>query len=295
MVIGDGKLAYSVASNMLAAEQRVTLLAADPTAARLAVQHDTPQTIGQLNLLTELPNTIPCQLIVVVNGESLQEKKNVIHRLECRTSDEAIIAVNTDSILLHHLQEGSRVPKRILGLNWTYPAHKTYFAEIICNAVSDSRQVDWLEKQAKEKWGKDPYMVQAGFSVRARLFAAMVREAAYLVEHDYATIESVDRACRNDAGYYLPFVGNFRYMDLMGTYSYGMVMNDLNPDLSTAVHLPIFIERLVKAGEVGISSGKGFYTYDGDETQRWEEVYRVFSDEIMGLIKKYNHEEAIDR
>ncbi|GGG73377.1 3-hydroxybutyryl-CoA dehydrogenase [Parapedobacter pyrenivorans] len=294
LVVGDDKLAYSIATNILAAGQRVTIFAADSTAAHLAVQRDSPQTIHQLDLLTELPDTIPCQLVVAVIAESLAEKKHAIRQLECRIADDTIIAINTDSISLDQLQEGSDVPARILGLNWTYPAHQTYFAEIICNAVSDSRQVDWLEKLAKEKWGKDPYTVRTGFSVRARLFAAMVREAGYLVAHGYATVESVDRACRNDAGYYLPFAGNFRYMDLMGTYAYGMVMKDLNPDLSNATQVPPFMKRLVETGETGMASGKGFYTYSDDGVDYWEKIYRVFSKEIFELMRKYNHEEAID-
>src|SRR5690554_2348762 len=250
-VVGDGNLAYSVASNLLATNQRVFLSAARPAAAKLAVQRDCPDTVGHLDLLSELPSSIPCQLVVVVNGESLSEKESAIRQLECRVADNTIIAINTDSIPLDQLQAVSRVPGRILGLNWTYPANKTYFAEIICNATSSGELVAWLERRLGADWGKDPYTVRSGFSVRARLFAAMVREAAYLVEHGYATVESVDRACRNDAGYYLPFVGNFRYMDLMGTYAYGKVMKDLNPDLSNATRLPQFIERLVEGGETG--------------------------------------------
>ncbi len=295
LVVGDGKLAHSVAYNLLEGGMQVALFAADPTAAQLAVQCDCPQTAGQLMVLSELPSTIPCQLVIVVNGESVAEKKKAIGQLECRVADNTIIAINTDSIPLNQLQQGSCVPGRILGLNWTYPANKTYFTEIIANATSTGKLVAWLEKQAKDNWGKDPYTVRSGFSVRARLFAAMVREATYLVEHGYATVESVDRACRNDAGYYLPFVGNFRYMDLMGTYAYGKVMKDLNPDLSNATRLPEFIERLVETDQIGMASGGGFYRYEEDATSVWDEVYRTFSDEILALMKKYNHEETIDR
>lgn len=36
---------------------------------------------------------------------------------------------------------------------------------------------------------------------------SMYREAFYLVENSYATIEDVDRACRNNAGCWLTLVG----------------------------------------------------------------------------------------
>lgn len=37
----------------------------------------------------------------------------------------------------------------------------------------------------------------------------------------------------NDMGWWIPFVGPFRYMDLMGVEAYYRVMRDLLPDLST--------------------------------------------------------------
>lgn len=295
LVVGDGKLAYSVVINMLVVGHEVSLLTSDTTAAHLAIRQHAPERISKLDLLVQLPDEIPYPLVVVVNGESAEEKISLIHQLECRISDAAVIAVNTDSIPLKELQAGSRVPGRIIGLNWAYPAQTTFFSEIIHNAASISECVRLLEKLAKEKWGKKPYTVGAGFSVRGRMFAAMAREAAFLVEHGYASVESVDRACRNDAGYYLPFSGNFRYMDLMGTYAYGMVMKELNPDLSNAKQLPSFFQELLDANKLGVAVGEGFYQYQMDSVNDWETCFQAFSKEIKALMQKYNHEEAIDR
>ncbi len=120
--------------------------------------------------------------------------------------------------------------------------------------------------------------------------AAMLREGLYLVENDFASIESVDRACRNDAGYYLPFAGNFRYMDLMGTYAYGMVMKDLNQELSNINTLPRIMEEKRRSGEVGMHVGKGFYTYSSEERAYWQTIFDEFSREMQQLINKYPHE-----
>ena len=119
---------------------------------------------------------------------------------------------------------------------------------------------------------------------------AMMREGIHLVENGYATIEDIDRACRNDAGYYLPFAGNFRYMDLMGAYMYGVVMQDLNPELSKNKHIPEFCRKLFQSGAEGMRDGKGFYEYEEGEAEEWEKKFRKFSYEIKDVISKYNHE-----
>src|SRR5690606_30244795 len=101
--------------------------------------------------------------------------------------------------------------------------------------------------------------------------------AFYLVENGYASMESIDRACRNDAGYYLPFAGNFRYMDLMGTYAYGVVMKDLNPELSKATVVPDSVVA-------------DFQSYAADHPEHWEKIVRTVSEEIRELILKYSHD-----
>ncbi|MGH2645825.1 MAG: 3-hydroxyacyl-CoA dehydrogenase family protein, partial [Chitinophagaceae bacterium] len=101
------------------------------------------------------------------------------------------------------------------------------------------------------------------------------------------SVEDIDRACRNDAGYYLPFAGNCRYMDLMGTYAYGMVMQELNPDLSKDGEVAPFFKRIVEQGGMGMQNGNGFYQYDANEAKKWDQKFRRFSYQIEKIISKY--------
>ncbi|PPL02794.1 3-hydroxyacyl-CoA dehydrogenase NAD-binding domain-containing protein [Parapedobacter indicus] len=277
LIVGDGKLAYSVAGNALRADQETTLLTSDVKAAYSAVKQAMPDRVKKLILPKAWPTVLSHHWIVVITEERSDIKRQLIERLEGCVGKDAVIAVNTESIPLAELQAASRYPERILGLNWCYPADLTFFLEIICNEKSASNQIRALEAMAKNGWNKDPYLVKSGFSVRARMMAAWAREAFYLVENGYASIESIDRACRNDAGYYLPFAGNFRYMDLMGTYAYGVVMKDLNPELSQATVLPDSVVA-------------DFQDYAADHPERWEKIVRTFSEEIRELILKYPHE-----
>ena len=108
-----------------------------------------------------------------------------------------------------------------------------------------------------------------------------------MVEHGYATIEDVDRACRNDAGHWMTFCGMFRYMDLTGLRAYYHVMEDLFPTLSNQTETPELIEAIAKEGGNGITNGNGFYKYTKEEAMEWEKAFEEFSYDINSLSLKY--------
>ncbi|MFC5409286.1 3-hydroxyacyl-CoA dehydrogenase family protein [Larkinella bovis] len=259
-----------------------------------------PQTItipkwdASVEVIERLDEAGDFNLIIVCTDENEFQKRAQIQQLETVVSPDALIAINTESIPLSTLQQGSRHPERIIGANWTEPADTTYFLEIIANEQNDPKRVDGFCEQAKAGWQKDPYVVHSDRGIRTRMLCAMIREAFYLIEGGYVSAEDVDRACRNDPGYYLPFGGHFRYMDLMGTFIYGVVMQDLFPELSKARHIPRFFEDLVQKGELGMGTGKGFYSYEKGEAQQWEYSFREFSQQIQELISRYpfNYEEV---
>ncbi len=290
MVIGQDKLAYSVVSNLLAAGQEVLLLTADKESAERAIYEEIGMGYKNLQIQTAWPSTISSELVILVTKDQVDTKVDLIRQIEDKATEKTIIATNIEAVHLDELQAHSRNPSKIFGLNWTYPAHRTFFAEIVANDSSDANDLARLFAWAKESWRKDPYIVKTGFSTRARMLAAMIREGLYLVENGYASIESVDRACRNDAGYYLPFAGNFRYMDLMGTYAYGMVMEGLNKELSAMDSLPKTLQEMKYKGEGGMDSGQGFYAYSSEEKAHWQAIFEAFSQEIQELILKYPHE-----
>lgn len=269
LIVGAGKVAHSVA-NCLS-------LAGHP------INYYDIEESGK----DGLPPYIPEKLLVMVTPEDKIEKKSWIELLQKRIDHDAILAVNMESIVLDELQEDARLPGQIIGLNWVYPADKTFFLEIISNKACNKRNSTLLQQLGKNYWNKDPYVLNDGFSARARMFAAMVREAFYLVGNEYASIESVDRACRNDAGYYLPFAGNFRYMDLMGTYAYGAVMKDLNPELCNEKIPATFFKELLKKGALGMENNVGFYNYTESEVETWNGLFNQFSEDIRNIMIKY--------
>lgn len=296
LVVGNKKLTFSIVVCLLQAGHPVTLFTEKKNDAFESIHihlTDLSKQVSQLpkqsdlKILDTLDSKVDYSLVIAATEEDILIKKTLIDHLEKVLPLNSTIAINTESIPLSTLQKNAYHPERIIGVNWSEPAHTTYFLELITNTKSNMEVATNLFNLAKARWNKDPYIIKNDVSVRAKMFAAMVREAFYLVENDYASIEDIDRACRNDAGYYLPFAGNFRYMDLMGTNSYGIVMKDINPELSKDDHLPGFFNEIISQGRSGMEDNNGFYKYEDSDVKRWNKLFRQFSYQIQQLISKY--------
>lgn len=229
-----------------------------------------------------------CELVLECVTENLEIKKNVFAKIESQISEKAILATNTSAIPITVLKDYVKFPQRFLGMHWAEPAFTTRFLEIVCSDETDIKVAEYLYQLATN-WGKEPTLVRKdirGF-ITNRIMYAMYREAFYLVENGYATIDDVDRSCKNDGGHWMPFCGLFRYMDLTGLQAYYHVMKDLFPSLNNQIHTPKLIEDIAKQGGNGITNGNGFYKYTPEEAEEWEKAYGEFSFDISRLAEKY--------
>lgn len=231
----------------------------------------------------------PCRLVIECTIENEDIKRSVYEKIERVIAEDALLVSNTSAIPISILQKLTQHPRRFFGLHWAEPSHTTRFLEIICGEQSDIENGEYLY-ELSHQWGKEPTLVRKdirGF-ITNRLMYAMYREAFYLVENGFATIEDIDRACRNNAGYWMTLLGVFGWMDMTGVPAYHNVMKELFPTLSNSTEVPALIDKIVKEGGRGVANGKGFYTYTEEESKRMEEIFTEFSFDIRNLAMKYN-------
>ncbi len=229
-----------------------------------------------------------CRLVIESIFENLSDKRDVLRKIEDAVAPDALIGSNTSALPVTELQRGAHHPERILGIHWGEPAHILRFLEVICGDETDQQNAQKVMRLAT-LWKKEPTLVRRdvrGF-ITNRIMYAMMREAFYLVENGYATVEDVDRSVRNDMGYWITMAGPFRYMDLTGIPAYAAVMRDLLPDLCCSKDTPKLMQEVVASGARGISNAKGFYRYTPAEAKRWEKRFLQFSYEIRALALKY--------
>jgi 3-hydroxybutyryl-CoA dehydrogenase len=276
-----------ISSDMESAESRILNHLIKSRAQGLV--KETPEYYLKALVVTEDYTSLkPCKLIIESTIENEDIKKSVYSKIEAEITNDALIASNTSAIPISILQKLTTHPERFLGLHWAEPSHTTRFLEVICGDLSDIQKGEYLY-ELSHLWGKEPTLVKKdirGF-ITNRIMYAMYREAFYLVENGYASVEDVDRACRNNAGYWMTLVGLFRWMDLTGVAAYHNVIKDIFPTLCNSTEMPKLIDDIVKAGGKGVANGQGFYSYTPEEAKLWEETFSEFSYEIRELALKY--------
>ena len=303
-IVGLGLMGCSITTCLAMAGHRVIAVAPVPVDLEHAekriqshLQHSKEQ--GLINrepadylqqiLITEDYSLLKdCRVVIECTIENMDIKKSVYDKIEAVVNPETILTSNTSAIPISMLQKLTLHPDRFFGLHWAEPSHTTRFLEIICGDQSDPVKADFLY-QLSHHWGKEPTLVKKdirGF-IANRLMYAMYREAMWLVESGYGSIEDVDRACRNNTGYWMTLVGVFRWMDLTGVPAYHTVMKDLFPTLNNGTQVPELIDKIVREGGRGVANAHGFYSYTPEEARCWEETFTEFSYDIRKLALKY--------
>ncbi|MGC4036042.1 MAG: 3-hydroxyacyl-CoA dehydrogenase family protein [Chitinophagaceae bacterium] len=303
-VVGLGLMGCSIATCLLMAKHKVVAVAPIPADLNHAekrikehlrrsfeeglIKKEPTGYLSNLIITEDYSNLRDAALVIECTIENLDIKKSVYKKIEDVITKDALLVSNTSAIPISILQQQTSHPHRFFGLHWAEPSHISRFLEVICGDQSDIKLGESLY-DLSHLWGKEPTLVRKdirGF-ITNRLMYAMYREAFYLVENGYATVEDVDRACRNNAGYWMTLVGVFRWMDLTGVPAYHTVMKDLFPTLNNQTHMPKLIDDIVKAGGKGVLNAHGFYDYTEEEAKLWEETFMEFSYEIRRLALKY--------
>jgi 3-hydroxybutyryl-CoA dehydrogenase len=303
-VVGLGLMGCSITTCMLMAGHTVVAIAPIESDLQFAegrirdhlarakeeglVQDHPKEFIDRLTISADYEKLASCSLVVECTLEDLAIKKSVYQKIEAVIKQDALLTSNTSAIPISILQKQTQHPERFFGLHWMEPSHTTRFLEIICGELSDVAKGEYLQSLS-QGWGKEPTLLRKdirGF-IANRLMYALYREAFYLVENGYASVEDVDRACRNVPGYWMTLVGPFRWMDLTGVPAYHTVMKDLFPTLNNSTAVPKLIDDIVKAGGKGVANAHGFHNYTSEEAKLWEETYKEFSYDIRELALKY--------
>lgn len=238
-----------------------------------------------------------CAFVIESVLEDIDVKHKVFDEIESIIGEQVPIASNTSALPITALQGGRKHPARFLGMHWSEPAYSTRFLEII-----RGRQTSHTALQSAMKLGlmigKDPCIVEQdipGF-IANRLAYALYREAAYLLELGVGDVATIDRAFRNAFGLWATFCGPFRWIDLAGGPAlYAKVMDGIIQTLNNSPKLPAIFAEKQSEGERGVIDGRGFYTYESGDAEKWQKLLHEHAWEIRHLQERYYPLSTTDR
>jgi len=203
-------------------------------------------------------------LVVESIPEVLDDKRELLRRVEDRSSEATIVVSNTSSLPLPALSGGLRRPHRFAGYHWFNPPELVELVEVVPAPGTEPEVVRTLVAWS-HGIGKRPVAITReieGF-VANRLQYALIREAYALVEAGVCSMEDVDAVVTAGLGPRWSAVGPFETMDLAGLDVHRAVARSLFPTLSNAAEPPPWLEAFLARGALGVKSGEGMLgTYE---------------------------------
>jgi 3-hydroxybutyryl-CoA dehydrogenase len=243
---------------------------------------------GRLHLTSTIADCRGASFVVESVPEDVATKQAVHADLEKLVDDVVVIATNTSSIPISRLQQGMRLPNRLVGMHWAEPAHRTRFMELVRGDLTDEGSFA-AAKAMGRRLGKDPIACQKdvpGFIVN-RIAYAMYREACYLIEAGVADAETIDRGLRNSLGLWANACGPFRWIDLTGgPMLYAQAMAHVLPSLCNSVEVSSTMRKLADERAMGIVDGHGFYDYSPEQAEAWRDRFHRCSAEATAILDR---------
>ena len=208
----------------------------------------------------------PCTWIIEAIVEDLAVKTDVFRKLEAIVDSTAVLASNTSSLSLTAIAGKLSNPERFVGLHFFNPAPLMALVEVI-PALQTNPDLVIRAMEQMRSWNKTPVKAKdtPGFIVN-RVARPFYGEALRIVEEGLASPQAVDAAMKA-CGFRM---GPFELMDLIG--------NDVNYAVTQSVfeafyydprYRPSLIQKqFVDAGWLGRKSGRGYYHYESESTDK---------------------------
>ena len=226
---------------------------------------------------------------VVFEGvpEVMDAKREAFATAATYLPDDAIIASTTSTFLSTDVAKHVPGPERFLNAHWLNPAFLIPLVELSPHAGTDEGVVRRLQRLLEEI-GKVPVVCAAapGYIV-PRFQTLIMNEAARMIEQGIATAEDIDRATRYGFGIRYAGMGVVEFIDFGGNdilhYASEYLAGALDDERYRA---PEIVGRYMREGRNGLRDGRGFYDWEGRDTDQYRRDAMQRLIDLIGLQDK---------
>ena len=160
---------------------------------------------------------------------------------------------------------GNGLNRPMVGMHFFNPADRMKLVEVIAGVNTPAEVVETIKK-ISEEIGKTPVQVNeaAGFVVN-RILIPMINEAAFIKMEGVSDVAGIDAAMKLGANHPM---GPLELGDFIGLDICLAIMDVLYNETGDSKYRACpLIRKMVRGGNLGCKSGKGFYVYNADRTK----------------------------
>ena len=223
-------------------------------------EEEKANTLSNIQPFTDLKMGVSnADLVVEAATENIDLKLQIFRDLDQFCRPEAILASNTSSISITKIASVTKRGSHVIGMHFMNPVPVMKLVEVIRGyATTDAVTSEIMS--LSEKLNKVPVEVNdyPGF-VANRILMPMINEAIYTLYEGVAGVHEIDTVMKLGMAHPM---GPLQLADFIGLDVCLAILNVLHEGFGNPKYAPCpLLVNMVTAGEKGVKSGSGFYTY----------------------------------
>ncbi len=225
--------------------------------------------LSRVKTSADLDNAAAFPVVIESIPEDLSYKRDLFSKLDTICPPDTIFITNTSTLSITEIGAGTGRPEKVIGLHFLNPVPKIPLVEIVRGLKTSDETYDKVRDFA-QGLGKTPVKVfeYPGY-VTTRIIVPLLNEAMHVLMEGVATAPDIDNAIKLGYGFN---IGPLALADKMGLDVVMAWMENLLNELSDHKYNPCpLLRKMVRAGQLGVKSGQGFFRYDKDGNRIIEE------------------------
>jgi len=222
-------------------------------------QGDMDAAMGRIKGTTDMNSFADRELMIEAAIENMELKKKIFIQLDKICPPQAILATNTSCLSVIDVAMSTSRPEKVVGLHFFNPAPIMKLLEIV-KTIRTSPEVLEVAREFGKTVGKTTIVAPdaPGFIVNRQLMPLMYT-AIHMLETGHATKEDIETGVKLGLGHSM---GPLTTADLVGLDTCLFIADAIYEETKDpALAPPLLLRKMVKAGWLGMKSGKGFFEY----------------------------------